>query len=168
MIELQRPEDYHPWSTYVRAREEARSMGDRRVGTEHLTVALLQEPAVAAALDCGPERAREALRELDRGALAQLGIDTPAQQPAEPSPMLELPARPSLREVLHRHLPLTPAAKRTLSESSRNLRRGRRHPGPGHVMAAILEVRRPDPAAELFDTLGIDIVSARKRLQEAG
>jgi|HubBroStandDraft_6_1064221.scaffolds.fasta_scaffold26237_5 hypothetical protein len=37
-------ERYHPWSTYIAAREEARRRGDRRVGTEHLLVALLENP----------------------------------------------------------------------------------------------------------------------------
>jgi Clp amino terminal domain, pathogenicity island component len=143
-------------------------MGDRRIGTEHLLVALLEEPDVAAAMACGPQQARAALHELDRAALARLGIEPPAGAAPQPPPALDLPTRPSIREVFHRHLRLTPVAKRALSESSRNLRRGRPHPGPGHVMAALLELPRPDPAAELFDTLGIDIVSARERLQEPG
>jgi len=164
-MKLQRPDDYHPWSTYVQAREEARALGDRRVGTDHLVLALLQEPAVAAALGCGPDRARATLYELDREALAPLGIELPATDPSPPQLPRDLRVRPRLKEVLHRRLPLTPAAKRALSESSRELRRGRRHPGPQHVMQALLELRAPDPAAELFRVLGIETVRAGERLR---
>jgi hypothetical protein len=168
MMQLQRPEDYHPWSTYVRARDEARCMGDRRIGTEHLLIALLREPAVGGPLGLTPETARGAFAELDRAALERLGIPVPARAAPVAPPERSLPARPPLREVLQRHMRLTPAAKRALSESSRELRRGRRHPGPGHVMQALLELRPPDPAAELLATLGVEVVSARESLREAG
>ena len=41
-----RPADdgYHPWTTYIDARQEARRRGDHKVGTEHLVLALLMEP----------------------------------------------------------------------------------------------------------------------------
>ncbi|HKR98147.1 MAG TPA: Clp protease N-terminal domain-containing protein, partial [Candidatus Dormibacteraeota bacterium] len=44
--------EYHPWTTYVYAREEARLRGDRRVGTEHLVLGLLREPDLAQVLGC--------------------------------------------------------------------------------------------------------------------
>jgi hypothetical protein len=39
--------EYHPWTTYVYAREEARRRGDGCVGTEHLVLGLLREPDLA-------------------------------------------------------------------------------------------------------------------------
>lgn len=166
-MQPQRPEDYHAWSTYVRAREEARVLGERRVGTEHLAVALLAEPEVAAALQVDPAAAREKLLELDRSALADIGVEVPLPEPQVPS-LEDLPARPSLREVLHRRLPLTPVAKSVLSSTGREMRRGRRHRGPAYVMAALLELPRSDPAAELFKALGVETSSARERLRTDG
>jgi hypothetical protein len=64
---------------------------------------------------------------------------------------------------------MTPAAKAVLRDSSRDMRRpGRGHPGPRHVLGALLELRPPDPAAELFQALGVDLAKARQRLRAAG
>jgi hypothetical protein len=158
-------DDYHPWSTYVVAREEARRRGDRRIGTELVLVALLNEPAVVDALGTDAQHARAALDAMDNAALVAIGMDPPpevAQLPAlDPR---AVPARPKLRTVLHKHLRLTPCARRVLSESSRDMRRGRSHPGPQHVLAGILELRAPDPAAELLAALGVQPAIARARL----
>ncbi|HTD09156.1 MAG TPA: Clp protease N-terminal domain-containing protein, partial [Solirubrobacteraceae bacterium] len=54
--------------------------------------------------------------------------------------------------------------KRVLSESSRSMRRGHSHPGPQHVLAGILELRDPDPAAELLAKLGAQPGAVRDRL----
>ncbi len=159
---------YHPWSTYLDAREEARARGDRRVGTEHLAVALLMEPEVAGALGCDPPVARAALHALDRDALAAVGLDAALESGPPPAPTAgRAPRRPSLRTVLLRRMPLTPEAKRVLRDSSVDMRRARPHSGPGKVMLAILGRPRPDPAAELFAALGVDPAAARARLAEA-
>lgn len=39
-----RADDYHPWTTYIDAREEAHRRGDVKVGTDHLVLALLRDP----------------------------------------------------------------------------------------------------------------------------
>jgi hypothetical protein len=71
MTNLSKPADaYHPWSTYIDAREEARRRGDRKVGTEHLLLGLLREPVLAQALGCDLQTARDALAALDHDALA--------------------------------------------------------------------------------------------------
>jgi hypothetical protein len=46
------------------------------------------------------------------------------------------------------------------------MRRGRSHPGPQHVLAGILELQAPDPAAELLAALGVKPGDARQRLSE--
>ena len=49
MTKHPKPADaYHPWRTYIDAREEARRRGDRKVGTEHLILGLLREPVLVA------------------------------------------------------------------------------------------------------------------------
>jgi Clp amino terminal domain, pathogenicity island component len=157
---------YHPWRTYIAAREEARARGDRRVGTEDLLVALLLEPGLAEAVGVDDQAARAALAELDRQALAAAGIDL-RLEPQEPAPRRELPRRPTLKKVLHGRLPMTPVAKKTLQAAKNGRRRGRWDQSAEHVLAALLELERPDPAAELLAHLGIDPATAGKRLDRA-
>ena len=38
------PEMLHGWAIYLRAGEEARRRGDRRSGTDHLLLALFEDP----------------------------------------------------------------------------------------------------------------------------
>lgn len=164
--------EYHPWSTYVVAREVARARGDRRVGTEHLAVALLEEPEVAEALELDSAHACRALIELDRQALRGLGIETPGEPEQERGGVIpdrsSIPARPSIRQVLTRRLPMTPVAKAVLRDSTKDMRRpGRPPPVPGAVMSALLELRPPDPAAELLGALGVDAQDAHERLRQA-
>ncbi|MGD0453526.1 MAG: Clp protease N-terminal domain-containing protein [Solirubrobacteraceae bacterium] len=161
-------EDYHPWSTYIAAREEARRRGDRKVGTEHLLVSLLSDPALASAVGSDAEHARSALDTLDREALVAIGMDAPPEVPPLPAAdPAALPARPTIRTVLHKRLRLTPCAANVLRESSKGMRRGHAHPGPRHVLAAILELQAPDPAAELLATLGVQPAAVRARLADA-
>ena len=44
------PEALHVWALYWRASEEARRRGDRRTGTDHLVLALLEDPSAEAVL----------------------------------------------------------------------------------------------------------------------
>jgi hypothetical protein len=163
-----RGDEYHPWSTYIAAREEARRRGDRTIGTELLLVALLNYPTLASAVGTDAAHARAVLDDLDNEAMVAIGMDPPPEVPAlsaaDPS---AIPARPAFRMVLHKHLRLTPCAKRVLSESSRGMRRGHPHPGPEHVLEGILELREPDPAAELLAKLGVQPGAVRERLADA-
>jgi hypothetical protein len=160
-----REDEYHPWSTYIQAREEARRRGDRTIGTELLLVALLSDPALASAVGADVEHARAVLDELDNEALVAIGMDPPPDVPPLPARDAHtVPTRPTIKMVLHKHLRLTPCAKRVLSESSRGMRRGHSHPGPQHVLAGILELREPDPAAELLAKLGVQPGVVRERL----
>jgi hypothetical protein len=160
-----REDEYHPWSTYVKAREEARRRGDRTIGTELVLVALLTDPAVASAVGTDATHARAILDELDNEALIAVGMDPPPEVPRRPAQDPQMvPTRPTIKMVLHKHLRLTPGAKRVLSESSRSMRRGHSHPGPQHVLAGILELREPDPAAELLAKLGVQPGVVRERL----
>lgn len=157
-------DEYHPWTTYIYAREEARRLGDRKVGTDHLLLGLLREPMPAQAVGRDLQTARDALGALDQDALAAVGIETELDAPPIPAPEpIDVPARPTIKAVLHRRLPLTPAAKSALRESSRGMRR-RQHVVPQQVLLALLDLERPDPAAELLAALGVDPASVRERL----
>ena len=165
MTKRSKPADaYHPWSTYIDAREEARRRGDRKVGTEHLILGLLREPVVAQALGCDLQTARDALDAMDRDALAAVGIGAAFNAPPIPiDEPIKRSARPTFKAVLRDRLPLTPAAKRALEESYKEIRRGH-HNGPQQVLLTVLELEPPDPAAELIAALDVDRVAARQRL----
>jgi hypothetical protein len=157
-------DDYHPWTTYIYAREEARRRGDRRVGTEHLVLGLLREPVLGDALGCELGTARATLEALDRSALAAIGVESSLDAP--PVPTREPAAgaqRPTLKTVWADRLPLTPAAKTALQESSRGLGR-RRRIDPCRVLLAVLSLRQPDPGADLLDALDINREAVCQRL----
>jgi hypothetical protein len=156
-------ETYHPWTTYILAREEARRRGDRKVGTDHLLLGLTYEPTLAPALGFDLHSGREALVALDDDALTTvLGAapDAPPVPSREPGP--ELP-KPTLKAVLRDRLPLTPAAKSALQEAGKPMRRGHRIE-PGEVLLALLALDRPDPGATLLDALGVDRGAVREKL----
>lgn len=132
-------DENHPWTTYIDAREEVRRRGDRKVGTEHLLLALLREPDLASALGVNLHTARAALEAMDRDALRVVGMHL----------TLDL-------------LPLTPFAKAALRESSMEMRGFRgRHLGPRHVLDVLLQQERSDLVAELLARLGIERVTVR-------
>jgi hypothetical protein len=166
---LQSGEDYHPWSTYIAAREEARRRGDRKVGTEHLLLALLIDPVLASAVGSDAQNARSALDTMDHEALVAIGMD--ASLDLEPLPAGDsraVPPRPTLKTVLRRRLALTPSAKSVLRESAKEgMRRGACHPGSQHVLAAIVKLQRPDPAADLIASLGVEPAAIQARLTDA-
>jgi hypothetical protein len=60
------PEALHAWALYMRASEEARRRGDRRTGTDHLLLALLEDPSAEGVLGVSLQQARQALESLDR------------------------------------------------------------------------------------------------------
>jgi hypothetical protein len=146
----------------VWARAEARRVGDRRVGTDHLVLGLLHDPAIAGILDVTIERARDALAAIDRDALAAVGMV--ASFDAPPLAMQQVPARPTLRVVLQDRIPLTPAAKRALQQAAKPMRRGR-HVTPQSVLVQLLDFEQPDPAAVLFQALELDAAAVRARLE---
>ena len=161
--------EYHPWTTFIYAREEARRRGDRRVGTEHLVLGLLREPDVAHLLGCDLGAAREALDVMDRDALVAIGIDRPLEAPPVPTREPALGGRRAvLKAVLTDHLPMTPVAKRVLEESGkgRHRRPAERRWSLHAVLAALLSLAPPDPAAALLDALEVNRDAVSTRLSE--
>lgn len=145
--------DYNFGATYYDARDEAVRRGDRTIGTEHLVLALLADPAspAARALGCDLDSARRALDALDREALAAVGV-----QPGITAGPVTVRATGRLR--------LTPAAKAVLT-GIRDARKSR-GAGLGTVLSALLGLPRPDPAAELLAALGVDAREARERFSD--
>ena len=161
--------EYHPWTTFIHAREEARRRGDRRVGTEHLVLGLLREPEIARLLGCDLEAAREALDAMDHDALVAIGIDRALGAPPVPTREPALGGgRPSFKAVLSDRLPLTPVAKRVLEQSGKDRRHRRAEDrwSLHAVLAALLSLAAPDPAAALLDALHVDRDEVSTRLSE--
>jgi Clp amino terminal domain, pathogenicity island component len=155
-------DSYHPWTSYIHAREEARRRGDRKVGTDYLLLGLLQEKDIESVLGADLQSGRDALDALDREALGALGISPALDAP--PLPIRPAPARPTLKAVLADRLPLTPAARSALAEAGKPMRRGR-HITARQVLLRLLDLRAPDPAAVLLAALGVDRTAVRERLR---
>ena len=157
------PETLHAWSIYLRASEEARRRGDRRTGTDHVLLGLLEDPSVEAVLGVSLQQAREALESLDREALGALGLGAGADAP--PLPMRAVPKKPRIRDVAKKdRFRMTPAAKKVLEQAYKP--KGHRKlqvTGP-EVLAQILTLQPPDPAAVLLGALGVNTSDALHEL----
>ena len=53
------PETLHPWAIYLRASEEARRRGDHRTGSDHILLALLEDPSIERAQGVSVQQARQ-------------------------------------------------------------------------------------------------------------
>ena len=152
---------YNPWSMYIVAREEARRTGSRRIDTEHLFLALLNEPDIAETVGVTIEQGRDAVDSLDRSALGILGIH--ATHSAAPIPMRAVPPRPTVKAVLRDRIPMTPAAKAVLERAWGPVRRGRRFRAKD-VLRELIDLTQPDPVGGLFIALGIDTQAVRSQI----
>jgi ATP-dependent Clp protease ATP-binding subunit ClpA len=142
----------------VAAVEETRTRGDRRIGTEHLLLGILNDPGTPAVRALGVEidAARAALDQLDRAALTAIGLDVEG---------VERPRTPRSRK----HTPMTSGARSVLQAAT--ARRGTAKPRrvtSEHLLDALLACQPPDPAAALIDQLGVDRDAVRARLHEPG
>jgi hypothetical protein len=152
----------HGWAICLRASEEARRRGDRRTGTDHILLALLEDPSIEAVLGVSLQQARLALESLDREALVALGIGPGTDAPA--LAMRAVPKKPRLRDLTRKdRLRLAPAAKKVLEEASKPNRR-RLYVTAPQVLAQILLFRPPDPSAVLLGALGVNTSEVRRRL----
>jgi Clp amino terminal domain, pathogenicity island component len=156
------PEVHHPWAIYLRASEEARRRGDRRTGTDHLLLAVLEDPSAEVVLGVSLQQARQALESLDQEALAALGLGCGTDAP--PLPMRAVPKKPRLRDVAKKdRLRMTPAAKKVLEEAVKPNRR-KLQVTAQQVLAQILTLQPPDPAPALLGALGVNTPEVRHRL----
>jgi Clp amino terminal domain, pathogenicity island component len=156
------PEKLHGWAIYLRASEEARRRGDRRTGTDHILLALFEDPSIEVVLGVNLQQARQALESLDHEALGALGLGSGTDAPA--LPMRAVPKKPRIRDVAQKdRLRMTPAAKKVLEEASKPNRR-RLYVTAQQVLAQILTLQPPDPAAALLGALGVNTSEVRRRL----
>jgi hypothetical protein len=155
------PEVLHPWTIYMRASEEARRRGDRRTGTDHVLLGLLADPSIELVLGVSLQQARQALESLDQEALGALGLGSGTDAP--PLPMRAVPKKPTIRAVLKDRLRMTPAAKKVLEEAVKPMRR-KTQVTAQQVLAQILTLQPPDPAAVLLGALGVNTSEVRRRL----
>jgi hypothetical protein len=156
------PETLHAWAIYMQAGEEAHRRGDRRTGTDHLLLALFEDPSIEVVLGVNLQQARQALESLDHEALAALGLGSGTDSP--PLPMRAVPKRPKIRDVMNKDRPrMTPAAKKVLEEAVKPNRR-KTQVTAQQVLAQILTLQAPDPAAVLLDALGVNSSEVRRRL----
>jgi ATP-dependent Clp protease ATP-binding subunit ClpA len=155
----------HPWAIYLRASEEARRRGDRRTGTDHILLALLEEPSIEVVLGVSLQQAREALESLDREALGAVGLGSGIDAP--PLPMRAVPKKPTIRAVMKKdRLRMTPAAKKVLEEAVKpNRRKGQ--VTAQQVLAQILALQPPDPAAVLLGALSVNTSDLLRELASA-
>ena len=157
------PEVLHGWAVYLRASEEARRRGDRRVGTDHVLLALFEDPSIEVVLGVSLQQARQALESLDHEALAALGLGSGTDAPS--LPMRAVPKKPTLLDIMQKdRLRMTPAAKKVLEAAYKP--KGHRKlqvTGP-EVLTQILALQPPDPAAVLLGALGVDTSEVRRRL----
>lgn len=138
------------------AAQEVRRRGDRRLGTDHLLLAILndRDSRAAQALGVDLETARAALDTLDRSALAAVGV--------------EVGSLGDLPQPLHarRLLPLTSGARAVIKRTVEETRLARTAcMETRQFLLALLDRDCPDPAAELLATLGIDRSQVRTRLE---
>jgi hypothetical protein len=156
------PEVLHAWAICLRAGEEARRRGDRRAGTDHVLLALFEDPSIEVALGVNLQQARQALESLDYEALGALGLGSGTDAP--PLPMHAVPKKPRLRDVIQKdRLRMTPTAKKVLEEASKPHRR-RLQVTAQQVLAQILTLQPPDPAAVLLGALDVNKSEVRRRL----
>jgi hypothetical protein len=165
MTNQAKPNEYHPWSTFAAAQQEAVRIGDRRVGTDLLLLGLLRDHDMGETLRVSLASARDQLTALDNAALAAvglpevIGVATHVDKP--------IPVRPSVRSLMHPRIRLTPAAKATFQEASKPMRRGKKITRQ-RVLLALLENKEPDPAAVLLSALNVDRVRVRELLEAEG
>src|SRR5208282_3661104 len=99
---------------------------------------------------------------LDHQALGALGMGPGTDAP--PLPMRAVPKKPRIRDVAKKdRLRLTPAAKKVLQDAVRPNRR-KAQVTAQQVLAQILTLQPPDPAAVLLDALGVNTPEVRRRL----
>jgi hypothetical protein len=161
------PETLHPWGIYLQASEEARRRGDRRAGTDHVLLALFEDPSVEGLLGASLQQARQALDSLDREALSALGFGPGADAPE--LPMRAVPKKPTLRYIMLQkdRFRMTPAAKKVLEDAVKPNRIKGQVTAP-QVLARILALQPPDPAAVLLGALGVNTSEVRRRLDLPG
>lgn len=135
------------------ARCEAERRGDRRIGSDHLLLALLQDDEIVQLVGVDAVAAHEAADQLDRTALAAIGLALSEFQSPD---RVALGRRVQMmttgaKAVIRRSLTHAAAEKaRTITTR--------------HLLLALLDRDEPDPAATLLAALPVDRLALRVHL----
>jgi hypothetical protein len=122
----------------------------------------LEDPSIEVVLGVSLQQARQALESLDHEALGALGLGSGTDAP--PLPMRSVPKKPTFRDVAKKdRFRMTPAAKKALAEAVKPNRR-KTQVTAQQVLAQILTLRPPDPAAVLLGALGVNTSEVRRGL----
>jgi ATP-dependent Clp protease ATP-binding subunit ClpA len=134
------------------ARWEAARRGDRRIGSDHLLLAVLSDEAMAEAVGVDAAAVRAAAARLDQDALASIGLRL-----GDPPPVGAVSPK--------RHMPLTSGAKTVIERTlvAATAERARRLT-TRHMLLALLDRPEPDPADALLTALSVDRQRVRERL----
>jgi ATP-dependent Clp protease ATP-binding subunit ClpA len=156
------PEALHAWAICLRASEEARRRGDRRIGTDHILLALFEDPSIEVVLGVNLQQVRQVLDTLDNEAMAALGLESDADAP--PLVMHAVPQKPRFRDVAKKdRLRMAPTAKKVLEAAVKPNRR-KTYVTAQQVLAQILTLQPPDPSAVLLGALGVNSSELLRRL----
>jgi len=134
------------------AMEEARSLGDKRMGTEHLLLGALHERGPADALGVSLEDARKATARLDTAALKAIGFETAdLERAAMPTRGRKPPFSSGAKEVM------ASMVKQAVDQRSRKIT-------ASSLLISLLEREEHDPVSALFQELKVDRAAVRDRL----
>jgi len=123
------------------AADEAARRGDRRIGTDHLLLGLLHNPDIADELGTDLDQARSAATQLDHAALAAIGLELGVLRLPDAAPAAGHAAPSSgMRATMARAFEIAKDDHRRTVE-------------PRHLLRALQELKHPDPAATLLNTL---------------
>ncbi|WP_171814495.1 Clp protease N-terminal domain-containing protein [Arthrobacter dokdonensis] len=125
------------------SRDEAVRRGDRRIGTDHLLLGILHDTDIATLTGVDVLTARTHAHDLDRRALAAIGITAPEIDPmSRAHKSKHMPLSSGVRAVIPRALAMATARKARQATTI-------------DLLDALLERKQPDPAAVLLNDLHI-------------
>ena len=134
------------------AMEEARSLGDKRMGTEHLLLGALHERGPAEALGVSLEDARKAAARLDAAALKAIGFDSKELVRAPmPTRGRKPPFSSGAKEVM------ASMVKSAVDQKSRKIT-------ASSLVMSLLGREEHDPVTALLQELNVDRAAVRARL----
>jgi ClpA/ClpB-like protein len=139
------------------ALEETRRRGDRKLGTDHLLLGLLHQTGPARTLGVSVSEGRAALADLDRVALAAIGLDLTGLHLPDPAP--------TKRSALTRNT-LTAGTRAVLTKAIDANGGKTRGLTTKQLLRSVLACPPTEPAAQLLTHLHIDASAARARLDE--
>jgi len=134
------------------AMEEARSLGDKRMGTEHLLLGALHERGPADVLGVSLDDARKAAARLDAAALEAIGFKSKGLgRVPMPTRGRKPPFSSGAKEVM------ASMVKSAVDQKSRKIT-------ASSLLLSLLDREEHDPVSALFEELKVNREAVRERL----